>query len=95
MARSKLERNDALEIARKIGADLAPHGKHQTATLWHLGKLVLRFGIRHGSRTGQGHLVGQNHPLKLNATKALDLAHCTMSKDEYVEHLKSVGIIQD
>ena len=93
MARSKIERRDALDIARKIGADLEPDGKHQKATLWHGGKLILRFGIRHGTRTGQGHLVGENHDLRLNATKVLDLARCIMTKDEYIEHLRVKGLV--
>ena len=93
MPRSKIEQRDALDIAKKIGADLKPDGKHQKAILWHDGKLILRFGIRHGRRTGQGHLVGANHDLRLNATKLLQLARCAMTKDDYIEHLKSKGLI--
>ncbi len=95
MAKSKMGQREALEIAKKIGANLNPDGKHQTATLWHKGKLILRFGIRHSKKSGQGHLVGENHELRLNATRALALAKCTMSKEEYIEHLKGRGLILD
>ena len=95
MAKSKLEKRDALEIAKKIGATLNPDGKHQRATLEYNGQIILTFGIRHGSNTGQGHLVGENHPLKLNATKAQHLARCFMTKDQYFEHLRERNIIPD
>lgn len=95
MPRSKLEKRDAEDIARKIGATVKPQGKHQTATLEYNGQIVLTFGIRHGLRTGQGHLVGENHALKLNATKAIALARCDMTKDEYIEHLRERNIIAD
>jgi hypothetical protein len=95
LSKSKLEKRDAIDIAKKLGADLQKDGAHQKAIFWHDGKLVLWFGIRHGRTTGQGHLVGENHQLKLNATGALALARCTMTKDEYIQHLKDCGIIVD
>ena len=95
MPRSKLEQRDAKDIARKIGATVDPQGKHQRATLEYNGRIVLTFGIRHGSKTGQGHLVGKNHELKLSATKAIALARCDMTKDEYIEHLRERNIIAD
>lgn len=93
MPKSKLEQRDALGIAKKIGAIVEKDGPHQKAIFYHEGKLVLWFGIRHGRTTGQGHLVGENHQLKLNAQSALALARCTMSKDEYIQYLKARGII--
>ncbi len=95
MPRSKLEKRDAEDIARKIGATVKRQGKHQRATLEYNGQIVLTFGIRHGSNTGQGHLVGENHALKLNATKAKALASCAMTKNEYIEHLREKSIIAD
>ncbi len=95
MPKSKLEKRDAVDIAKKIGAKVDPDGVHQRATLEHNGQIVLTFGIRHGSKTGQGHLVGENHALKLNATKAVALARCNMTKDEYIEHLRERRIIPD
>ena len=95
MPKSKLEKKDAEDIATKIGAKLELQGKHQRATLEYEGKIVLTFGIRHGSKTGQGHLVGENHALRLSATKAVALARCDMTKDDYIEHLRGKNIITD
>jgi len=57
------------------------------------GKLILTFGIRHGKNSGHGHLCGSNGDLKLSETRAVALARCTMSKDEYLQHLKDRGIL--
>jgi hypothetical protein len=93
LSKSKLEQRDAINIAKKLGADLQKDGAHQKAIFWHDGKLVLWFGIRHGRATGQGHLVGENHQLRLHAAGALALARCAMTKDQYIQHLKDRGVI--
>ncbi len=94
MARSNLQRRDALKIARKLGAEVEDGGNHQQACFRHNGRLILTFGIRHGSKSGHGHLEGETGDLKLNGRKAKQLAECTMSKDEYVEHLTGMGLIE-
>ena len=94
MARSKIQRKDALNIAKKIGATLEDGGNHQMAIFRHEGKIILTFGIRHGSKSGHGHLVGEHGPLKLNAAKVSALAECTLSRDQYIEILKDKGIIE-
>jgi len=68
-------------------------GKHSTARVFHEGKLILTFGIRHGGKGGHGHLVGRTGDLKLSETKIYDLASCTMSKDEYLAELRNLGIL--
>jgi hypothetical protein len=57
--------------------------------------VVLTFGIRHGAKTSQGHLVGENHDLKLNLRRAKALAQCTLSKDEYLKILRDKGLIRE
>ena len=94
MARSNLQRRDALNIASKLGAEVERGGNHQRAVFRHNGRLVLTFGIRHGPTSGHGHLVGETGDLRLNGRKAKQLAECTMSKDEYVEHLTGMGLIE-
>lgn len=94
MARSNLQRRDALKIARKLGATVEHHGKHKRASFRHNGRLILTFGIRHGSKSGHGHLVGETGNLKLNARRVKELAQCNMEKDEYIEHLIGIGIIE-
>ena len=94
MARSNLQRRDALEIARKLGATVDSNGKHKRASFRHNGRLILTFGIRHGSKSGHGHLVGATGDLKLNARGVKELAECNMEKDDYIEHLMGIGVIE-
>jgi hypothetical protein len=93
LAKSIIERSDAISIAAKIGADVNKSGAHQTATLRVNGILVLTFGIRHGAKSGHGHLCGSNGDLKLNEKRVAALARCTMSKDEYFEVLRDRGLL--
>jgi hypothetical protein len=95
LAKSKIERDDALKIARKIGASVEKDGKHQLATLRYEGKIILVFGIRHGKKSGHGHLVGENHALKINGNKAVALAKCTLSCESYFDILRERGIIPE
>ncbi len=93
MARSNLQRRDALDIASKLGATVDRDGKHQRAFFRHNGTLILTFGISHGSNSGHGHLVGGRGELRLNARRIKQLAQCSMSRDEYIEHLIGIGLI--
>ncbi len=93
MARSNLQKRDVLDIAGKLGATVDSDGKHQRAFFRHNGTLILTFGIRHGSKSGHGHLVGERGDLKLNARRVKELAQCSMSRDEYIEHLIGIGLI--
>ena len=95
MPRNTLEQSEATAIAKKIGADVRKKGAHQLATLRHRGDIILAFGIRHSRRTGQNHLVGENHELKLNLRRAKSLAACTLSKQEYFQILRDRGILID
>lgn len=94
MARSQIEKADALSIAGKIGAVVKADGKHQKAIFYHEGRLILVFGIRHGRKARHGFLAGENGPLKLNETKALALARCTLTKEQYIQILREKGFIQ-
>ena len=85
----KLDKNDAVKIAKKLGAIITKDGAHQLAEWFEDGSKILEFGIRHGGKSGHGHLIGEkNGNLHLNATKAFELAKCTFSKDDYIENLK-------
>ncbi len=93
LAGSKLNQTDALNIAAKIGAKVEKDGAHQRAMLFHQDKLVLVFGIRHGKKGGHGHLEGENRDLKLNSARAVALARCTLSKEDYFEVLRERGVL--
>ncbi len=93
MSRSQIQKGEALAIVKKLGATLDPDGAHQIATFEYDGKAIFTFGIRHGNKSAHGHLVGRYGDLKLNERKVLALATCTMSKDEYIQHLRAIGAI--
>lgn len=95
MVKSKLEKNDALDIATKLGAVVQKNGKHQRAIVRYEGKIIFTFGIRHGTRTGQGHLVGRNRDLRLSETQALALARCTITKEAYFDILRERGLLPE
>ena len=94
MPKSKILKKNALEIAKKLGAVIESDGKHQKATFYYDGKLILTFGIRHGRDTGHGHLVGTNKPLGLSETALLAFSRCTPPLEKYVEMLIERGKIE-
>jgi len=93
LSRSRIQKGEALAIARKLGATIDPDGPHQIATFEYDGKAILTFGIRHGKKGGHGHLVGRYRELRMGETKVMALASCAMSKDEYVQYLIDIGDI--
>jgi hypothetical protein len=90
---SRIKKADALRIVNKIGATLEPNGAHQTATLEVGGLIILRFGVRHGRDSGHGHLCGEHVALKINESKVVALARCTLSKDQYFQILTDIGLM--
>lgn len=95
MAKNRIERDDAYNIASKIGATVEKTGKHARATLRINGKIILTFGIRHGPRSGHGHLCGANGDLKLSESNVVALARCTLSTEDYFAILRTRGIIPE
>jgi hypothetical protein len=95
LSRSRLQKREALAIATKLHAKLEPDGKHQLAVFEHRGRTILTIGIRHGKKGGHGHLVGRYGDLRLNESKAVALASCSMTKAQYIEHLRAIGDITD
>jgi hypothetical protein len=93
LGRSPLQKRDVEKIAAKLGAEVKKDGAHQRAFFRHNGKLILDFGIRHGTRSGHGFLCGAQGALRMNEKRVVAMAACTVSKAEYVEHLKSIGLI--
>jgi len=87
---SSLNKEDARKIVRKLGARIKPGGPHDIAEVWEGGVLLVRFGIRRGSRKdlGHGHI---SHQLPLRPHEAKDLALCPLSKDRYLELLAERG----
>jgi hypothetical protein len=95
LSKSPIQRREALTIAKKLGASNETDGADQIAFVEYKGVTIITFGIRHGAKSGHGHLVGRYGDLRLNETKVLKLANCTMSKDEYFQELMRIGEIED
>jgi hypothetical protein len=93
LKRINLLKQDALNIATKIGAIIDKDGAHQNAAFYYNGILIFEFGIRQGSKSSHGHLVGENQVLRLNQTQAIALARCTLSKQAYIQILIAKGVI--
>jgi len=93
LAKSNLLKEDALKIAKKLGAIVDKDGAHQNASFYYDGLLIFEFGIRHARGSCHGHLVGENKPLHLNETQAIALARCGLKKEPYIKILKEKGVI--
>lgn len=89
----KLDKDDAYAIAKKLGASISEsNGAHDEADVYHDGKLIASFGIRRGSRKGQGH----DHicdELNISRRRCKNLAQCVMSREEWIEEMKQNGYL--
>jgi hypothetical protein len=88
-----LTKDDALNIAKKLHAEIKKQSTHHDyACIYEAGQLVAKFGIRRGSNRNQGH----GHipsALKVRPRQAQDLAHCPMSRAEWIEWMQEKGYI--
>ncbi len=84
----------AESIARKLKADIHSKGAHDIAVVMYMGKRVVHFGIRRGSRTdlGHDHLPGSLH---LSPHDTLELARCPLSQEEWIKRMRDKGLIVD
>jgi hypothetical protein len=87
-----LTRDDAEKIAAKLKGNKRSGAKHEIIRLVYEGKLIAQFGIRRGSRKGQGHdfIPGRIH---LNMHDTLSLAQCTFSYEDWIQRMKDKGVI--
>ena len=88
-----LNKDDAEKIAKKLKARIHRGSAHDIAVIEYGGKHVADFGIRRGSRRdqGYGHIPRDIH---LSLRDSLSLAQCTMSHEEWIEHMKEKGLIE-
>jgi hypothetical protein len=93
LVKSNLLKEDALKIAKKLGAIIDRDGPHQNASFYYDGLLIFEFGIRHGKRRPHGHLVGENNVLHLSETRAIAFARCSLKIEEYIQILRGKGVI--
>ena len=89
---AELSLAEARKVAKKLKAEIAPGRKHDRASVFHKGRLVLWFGISRASNRdkGSGHIPRAIH---VKTREAKLLAQCPMSRDEWVERMRQKGII--
>jgi hypothetical protein len=84
----------AQKIAEKLGA--VCHSKknrpHDLYVVYHAGRRVAQFGIRRSSEKDKGHDHVPNS-IFLSPHRALLLAQCPMSRDDWLTVLRGRGMI--
>jgi hypothetical protein len=84
-----LARQDALNIADKLHAEIKPGGDHDLAVFRWEGKRILQFGIHRGSG-GHDYLQRQLH---ISLRQCQDLSNCPLKLEEYVEILRGKNLL--
>ena len=89
----ELTTRHAERIARKLGAQVERTRKgHDRAVVLEGGKRVAGFGIRRGSGSNIGHdFIPGNLHITMHQCK--QLAECPLSREGYLEILRSKGMI--
>lgn len=80
--------NSALEIARKLEAEISEGRKHTNVVVRINGTYIGRFGIRRNADTGHDYIPRQ---IQVTTKQALGLARCTLYKADYERILKDQG----
>jgi len=90
-SRSQITTELAKKIVDKLKAvDISDKSdEHYEYGVFHDGQLVKEFGVRRGSRRGQGndHIPGD---LGVGPNFAKQLAHCPKSRDDYLREIEEL-----
>ena len=88
-----INKEKAIRIADKLKAETKKGRQgHQVASIYHEGKLVAYFGIRHGSDKEQGH-DHISRDLHVGPRDARLLAQCPLSREGWLDILRQKGQI--
>ena len=91
---SVIDKELAEKIVKKLKAkiDPKPNRPHDLALVYEGEILIASFGLRHGSKKSLGH---DHIPENLHLTKrqAKDLAHCPMSREEWLQVMRGKNLI--
>ena len=90
---SILNKDSAKKIAKKLGAEIDKSASaHDIAVIYEGGVEIASFGIRRGRRDlGHDHIPSDIH---VRPRQARDLAQCPMSRDEWVQLMMELGLIE-
>ena len=91
-----ITKEHALKIVKKLEAQVSSRGNkpHDIALVFHRGQLIASFGLRRGSEKDLGH----DHiskDLHLGPHKARLLAQCPLTREQWIEIMKSKGLISE
>ena len=89
-----IDKELAEKIVKKLKAkvDLKPNRPHDLALVYEGDVLVAKFGLRRGSKKSLGH----DHipeELHVSARQTKDLAHCPLSREEWLQILREKNLI--
>lgn len=88
-----ITKEHAEKIAGKLGAVIEAGAKHNLAKIYYKNMKVAQYGIQRGSKKDAPHsyIPGQ---IFVSKKDCLRLAQCPLSRDGWLEILKSKGIIK-
>lgn len=80
---------EAESIAKKLKASIEKGRKHDKVQIEIDGVIVGRFNIRRGTHSDHSFIPKQ---IGVSLRQALDLAHCPMSHQQYIQHIRDNGL---
>ena len=91
-----LTRKQAIQMLTKIGAKIEEGTRHTKVTLEIDGKILLSTIFSNGSKdipTGTAKSIFRELGLGKSVEKCLALRNCPMKREEYIEYLRSEGVL--
>ena len=92
-----LNNKQAHSIFKKLKADIREGTRHTIASLTVDGKEIMRTLISRSSKDsfpiGTAHQIYKDLGIANDKAGALQLRECTMTRDQYLEHLRSHGLL--
>lgn len=91
-SRTQITTQHANAIITKLGIKLVSGRKHDIAQVYAEGHRIGQFGLRRGSRPGEGHDYVPK-ALKVSASQCRSLAECSLSAAAWIEILREKKVI--
>jgi hypothetical protein len=82
-----LTQDDAVEMAKKLGAEIKPKRKHDVAIIRYEGKYIGQFGIQRSSKQKSHDYIPQQ--MFITAKQGREFRQCSLSLEAYFELLRS------
>ena len=82
-----LTQDDAVEIAKKLQAEIRPGRKHDLAIFRHEGKYIAQFGIQRASKDKSHDYIPRQ--LFMTSKQGREFRQCSLSLLAYIEILRA------